>query len=111
MSHFKAGATIQPNLHLAHIILGIKETPLNELITSPVANLDKSNPTVTCARTHMMFSHTAKGQAYNIPLLSRFLADETHLLGDESLPRLVDYEFLTDKSGKRTVGFGWFAGS
>jgi alpha-aminoadipic semialdehyde synthase len=27
------------------------------------------------------------------------------------LPRLIDYELLTDDTtGKRTVGFGWFAG-
>jgi len=26
------------------------------------------------------------------------------------MSRLIDYEMLTDKDGKRTVGFGWFAG-
>jgi alpha-aminoadipic semialdehyde synthase len=26
------------------------------------------------------------------------------------LPRLIDYELLTEEGGKRTVGFGWFAG-
>lgn len=51
-----------------------------------------------------MFSHTAKGQAYNLPLLSCFL-------GDKELPRLIDFELLTDAViGKRTVGFGWYAG-
>ncbi|KAF8208713.1 Saccharopine dehydrogenase-domain-containing protein [Mycena galopus ATCC 62051] len=55
-----------------------------------------------------MFSHTAKGQTYNTALLSRFVADT--LQGDPSLPRLIDYEHLTDAEGKRTVGFGWFAG-
>jgi alpha-aminoadipic semialdehyde synthase len=55
-----------------------------------------------------MFSHTHKGQPYNTPLLSRFLSNgesQGHLL-----PRLVDYELLTGEDGKRTVGFGWFAG-
>ena len=67
----------------------------------------------------MMFSHTVKGQEYNMPLLSRFLAGGHHfahpkLTGDNSLPqlaaRLVDYEFLTESNGKRTVAFGWHAG-
>lgn len=55
-----------------------------------------------------MFSHTAKGQTYNTALLSRFIAND--LSGDPLLPRLIDYEHLTDVDGKRTVGFGWFAG-
>lgn len=51
-----------------------------------------------------MFSHTAKGQMYNMPLLSRFVGE-----GKEA-PRLIDYELLTGSDGKRVVGFGWFAG-
>ncbi|KAI9570082.1 Saccharopine dehydrogenase-domain-containing protein [Boletus coccyginus] len=35
----KAGARIHPNLDPAHIVLGIKEPPLHELITSPVSSL------------------------------------------------------------------------
>jgi alpha-aminoadipic semialdehyde synthase len=60
----------------------------------------------------MMFSHTVKGQPYNTPLLARFLASPgSSAASAELLPRLVDYELLTDEaSGKRTVGFGWFAG-
>lgn len=56
-----------------------------------------------------MFSHTAKGQTYNTALLSRFVAKDP-VAGDPTLPRLIDYEHLTDGDGKRTVGFGWFAG-
>jgi alpha-aminoadipic semialdehyde synthase len=65
----------------------------------------------------MMFSHTAKGQEYNMPLLSRFLAGgdrfaDPKLSSDDSLlvARLVDYELLTGPDGKRTVAFGWHAG-
>ena len=60
----------------------------------------------------MMFSHTVKGQPYNTPLLARFLASPGPSTGSaELLPRLLDYELLMDEtSGKRTVGFGWFAG-
>ena len=62
-----------------------------------------------------MFSHTIKGQEYNMPLLSRFLAggDAFHP-GAKSEPgmeaRLIDYELLTDETGKRTVMFGFYAG-
>jgi alpha-aminoadipic semialdehyde synthase len=58
----------------------------------------------------MMFSHTAKGQPYNLPLLSCFLTGDSHEDKKGLLPRLIDYELLTDNGGKRTVGFGWFAG-
>ncbi|KAJ7095979.1 Saccharopine dehydrogenase-domain-containing protein [Mycena belliarum] len=102
----QAGAMIKENLQDAHIIVGIKETPLSELITSPVH--DVSGKSYTCPRTHLMFSHTAKGQTYNTALLSQFVANNTE--HDAFLPRLIDYEHLTDADGKRTVGFGWFAG-
>lgn len=61
-----------------------------------------------------MFSHTHKGQEYNTPLLSRFLhgSDSRTATPDAShlLPSLIDWELLTDANGKRTVGFGWYAG-
>ena len=105
-------STLEP----AHLILGIKETPLCSLITSPVHTVDRN---VLVPRTHFMFSHTAKGQEYNVPLLSRFLVGgdryaDPKLAGDKSPPqlaaRLVDYELLTGTDGKRTVAFGWHAG-
>ncbi len=59
-----------------------------------------------------MFSHTVKGQLYNMELLSKFLASENPGAPQDGslLPRLIDYELLTGPDGKRTVGFGWFAG-
>ncbi|KAJ7043988.1 Saccharopine dehydrogenase-domain-containing protein [Mycena alexandri] len=99
--YVQAGAIIKANLNDAHIIVGIKETPLQELITTPSQD--------RLARTHLMFSHTAKGQTYNTALLSRFVAKDP-VVGNPTLPRLIDYEHLTDDDGKRTVGFGWFAG-
>lgn len=59
-----------------------------------------------------MFSHTVKGQLYNMELLGKFLASESPDAAQAGtlLPRLIDYELLTGKDGKRTVGFGWFAG-
>jgi alpha-aminoadipic semialdehyde synthase len=112
----QAGAEVHSTLEPAHIVLGIKETPLHSLITSPVRSVSQD---ALVPRTHMMFSHTAKGQEYNMPLLSRFLAGgnrfaDPKLTGDSSLPhlvaRLVDYELLTGPDGRRTVAFGWHAG-
>lgn len=103
----QAGARIHPNLDPAHIVLGIKEPPLNELITSPVSSLHTASSTPPVPRTHLMFSHTTKGQPYNMELLSRFLSQDPR----RHLPsRLIDYELLTGPDGKRTVAFGWFAG-
>lgn len=65
-----------------------------------------------CSRTYMMFSHTIKGQMYNMELLSKFLAPAEQNISKEATrpPRLIDYELLTTEDGKRSVGFGWFAG-
>lgn len=68
------------------ILLGIKEVP----ITALYAN-----------KTYLFFSHTIKQQAYNRELLRTIL---------ERNIRLIDYEPLTDKQGKRLVAFGKFAG-
>ncbi|KAH0835691.1 Saccharopine dehydrogenase-domain-containing protein [Lanmaoa asiatica] len=103
----KAGARIHPNLDPAHIVLGIKEPPLNELITSPVSPPRTSSFGSPVPRTHFMFSHTTKGQPFNMELLSRFLSQDPQ----RDLPsRLIDYELLTGPDGKRTAAFGWFAG-
>ncbi|KAH9058857.1 Saccharopine dehydrogenase-domain-containing protein [Lactarius vividus] len=111
--YIRAGAEVHSTLAPAHLVVGIKETPLPSLITSPVPSI-KQGPLVP--RTHMMFSHTIKGQEFNMPLLSRFLAGggkyaDPHLTDDGSLgARLIDYELLTGADGKRTVAFGWHAG-
>lgn len=112
--YFQAGAKLHPTLQPAHVIVGIKETPLHEVPTDPLPAPapplnDQSN---LVPRTHIMFSHTVKGQLYNMELLGKFLASETAdaVQAGTLLPRLIDYELLTGEDGKRTVGFGWFAG-
>ncbi|KAK7696375.1 hypothetical protein QCA50_001029 [Cerrena zonata] len=101
-----AGARIDPTLASAHITLGVKEPPLNELLVNPIPSPYHEGPELL-ARTHLMFSHTIKGQMYNMELLSKFLASDG---GANLLARLIDFELLTDENGKRTVGFGWYAG-
>ncbi|KAL1942345.1 hypothetical protein VTO73DRAFT_6409 [Trametes versicolor] len=108
----KAGAKLHPTLQPAHVIVGIKETPLPEVLTDPLPAPathahDSSTPALV-PRTQIMFSHTIKGQLYNMELLAKFLASENP--NAALLPRLIDYELLTGEDGKRTVGFGWFAG-
>lgn len=53
-----AGAIIQEDLSPADIILGIKEVPVKDLIPG---------------KTYVYFSHTHKGQAYNMPMLQDVL--------------------------------------
>ena len=100
----QAGANVMRELdftsrHPPRLVLGIKEPPLNEVYNGP----GQANT------THMMFSHTAKGQIYNMPLLAKF-ADMQRQTNDTK-PQLIDYELLVNKeTGKRTVAFGWYAG-
>ncbi|KAJ2701701.1 hypothetical protein FB645_004542 [Coemansia sp. IMI 203386] len=83
----KAGAIIEEDLSNADAILGIKEVPISKLIPQ---------------KTYLIFSHTHKGQAYNMPSLRAFL--------DKSI-RLIDYELMTDpQTQKRLVLFGKHAG-
>ncbi|KAI9506643.1 hypothetical protein GGI26_004739 [Coemansia sp. RSA 1358] len=83
----KAGAVIEEDLSKADIILGIKEVPIDKMIPN---------------KTYLVFSHTHKGQPYNMPSLQAFL--------DKSI-RLIDYELMTDPAtGKRLVLFGKHAG-
>ena len=69
----QAGAKVTPTLADAHIILGIKETPLREVLNDPVPAPVSGVPT---PRTQLMFSHTIKGQMYNMELLAKFVVGE-----------------------------------
>lgn len=80
------GAIIQEDLTDCPIIFGIKEIPKHLL------QADK---------TYIFFSHTIKGQSYNMPMLHRLLD-----LGCT----LIDYEPVVDQSGRRLIFFGRFAG-
>ncbi|CAG8449603.1 19009_t:CDS:2, partial [Racocetra fulgida] len=81
-----AGAIVQEDISNADVILGIKEVPTNHLIPN---------------KTYMFFSHTHKGQLYNMPMLQDIL--------DKKI-RLIDYELMTDAQKRRLVLFGTHAG-
>ncbi len=80
------GAEICTGMQDGDLILGVKEIPVNKI-------LDK--------KIYMFFSHTIKGQQYNMPLLQKMIDSDS---------TLIDYEKITDKEGRRMVYFGPFAG-
>lgn len=82
----QVGAIVQNDLSCADIIVGVKEVPVDDLIAS---------------KTYMYFSHTHKGQSYNMGMLQAVL--------DKKI-RLLDYELLTNDNGVRLVQFSRFAG-
>ena len=79
------GAKIVDSLDDANFIVGVKEPPVDSI----------------AGKVYMMFSHTIKGQSYNMPLLQRFL---------DAGATLIDYELIRDAKGNRLVAFGRFAG-
>jgi alpha-aminoadipic semialdehyde synthase len=83
----KVGAILSEDLSECSFIVGVKEVPKEKLLPN---------------RSYMFFSHTIKAQDYNMPLLDEVFAQKV---------RLIDYEKITDDTGKRLVAFGTFAGN
>ncbi len=82
----EAGCEINEDLSRADVIFGVKEMP-TEFFES--------------RKTYSFFSHTLKGQYYNMPMLKRLMDLECNLL---------DYERITDDEGRRLIFFGRHAG-
>lgn len=81
-----AGATVAEDLSGAGIVVAVKEIPL-ELLRERT--------------TYLFFSHTVKGQKYNMPLLQRILdLDAT----------LIDYERIVNEQNRRLIFFSLHAG-
>ncbi|MCD6177599.1 MAG: hypothetical protein J7K29_07160 [Candidatus Cloacimonetes bacterium] len=80
------GAKLSIDLSQCDFIIGVKEIPIKSLIPG---------------KPHLFFSHTIKGQDYNMPLLQKILDDNITLL---------DYEKIEDEKNRRLVFFGKFAG-
>lgn len=81
-----AGTTLSDDIHDCDILLGVKEVPIDQLISG---------------KTYFFFSHTIKEQVYNRKLLQAIL---------EKKIRLIDWETLTNEEGQRLIAFGRFAG-
>ena len=80
------GVNMQEDLSDCDVLIGVKEVPKKDLIPN---------------KTYFYFSHTIKEQPYNRELLLKML--------DLNI-RMIDYETLTNASGKRLIGFGRYAG-
>ncbi|MCK7484050.1 MAG: hypothetical protein M0C28_49065 [Candidatus Moduliflexus flocculans] len=81
-----AGVPVEEGLSPCSIVLALKEIPI-ELIEK--------------GKTYLFFSHTAKGQSQNMPMLKRFM---------ELGCTIIDYERMTDEKGRRVLYFGNYAG-
>ena len=84
--YLEQGVQVQSDLSDANIIFGVKEIPIEDLPENQAA---------------VFFSHTIKGQSYNMPLLQAILDKKV---------TLIDYEKVTDAKGGRLIFFGPFAG-
>jgi saccharopine dehydrogenase (NAD+, L-lysine forming) len=82
----QAGATIDEDLSGCNLVVAVKEIPTKLLRRQG---------------NYMYFSHTAKGQPYNMPMLRHLLHEGCTLL---------DHEKVTDDDGRRLVLFGVHAG-
>lgn len=80
------GAKLVDELTTPDIVLGVKEMPIGYF---------KPN------KTYIFFSHTIKGQPYNMSLLKNMMEQKINL---------VDYERIVDEQGRRLIFFGRFAG-
>ena len=82
----RVGAVISEDLSSCPVILAVKEIPV-----------DFYEPN----KTYVFFSHTIKGQDYNMPLLKLMM---------ELKCNLIDYELVTDDKKRRLIFFGRHAG-
>ena len=81
-----AGIPVVASLDDCPLIIGIKEIPNDQLAAD---------------KNYVYFSHTIKGQPYNMAMLQRLL---------DLNCTLIDYERIVDDGGRRLIFFGNFAG-
>jgi len=81
-----AGAAVSEDLSSCPVILGVKEMP---------------SSLFERGKTYVFFSHTIKGQPYNMPMLERLRNRGCNL---------IDYEKIEDEKKRRLVFFGRYAG-
>lgn len=82
----KAGCQINEDISQANIIIGVKEIPESEFKNG---------------KLYIFFSHTMKGQPYNMQMLRNMISKKISL---------IDYEYISDNTGKRLIFFGRYAG-
>lgn len=82
----EVGAELVDEVTDSQVILGVKEMPIGYFQEG---------------KAYIFFSHTIKGQSYNMPLLLNMM---------NSKITLIDYEKIADDQGRRLIFFGRFAG-
>ena len=82
----QAGAIVQEDLSACPVVFAVKEIPEN--FFEP-------------GKAYVFFAHVVKGQPYNMPMLRRML---------ELGCTLIDYEKITNGTGRRLIFFGRHAG-
>jgi len=82
----KASATVTKDISSSPVVFGVKEMPMD---------IFEEN------KTYIFFSHTIKGQEYNMPLLKKMI---------EKKINLIEYEKVADEQKRRLIFFGRFAG-
>ncbi len=80
------GAVVDEDLSKANTIFAVKEIPVDLLATG---------------KTYIFFSHTIKGQAYNMGLLGRLMDLKCNL---------IDYERIVNEKNQRLIFFSTHAG-
>jgi len=85
-AYSNAGVTVDEDLSGCPVVFAVKEIP-TELLRE--------------GRTYIYFSHTIKGQSYNMDMLRRLM---------ELKCTLIDYETVVDEKGRRLIFFGRHAG-
>lgn len=81
-----AGVRLSGDLSDAGVVFGVKEMPGNFFMPG---------------KTYLFFSHTIKGQPYNMPMLKKMIQNKC---------TLIDYERIAEKDGLRLIFFGRYAG-
>ena len=82
----KAGAEVSEDLQAADAVFAVKEIPLHLL---------------EHGQTYLFFSHTIKGQPYNMKMLKRLMELECNL---------IDYELIAGRKNNRLITFSRYAG-
>ena len=82
----RAGAKIDESLGSANTIFAVKEIPIQLL---------------EAKKTYVFFSHTIKGQAYNMEMLKQLMNLKCNL---------IDYEKISNQQNARVITFSLFAG-
>lgn len=82
----EVGATLVDEVVDASVIIGVKEMPIDFFEDR---------------KTYIFFSHTIKGQAYNMPLLKQMMSKKVNL---------IEYERIVNEKNQRLIFFGRYAG-